>query len=110
MALAVVTLATPGDAASPQSVGSIMQLFATLTFSGSYATGGEAWDPLPLFGGLASAVLAVTLLGEPGYGFEYDKVNKKLKLFSSANTELAAGAYNAAVTGDTNIVAQVFAR
>jgi hypothetical protein len=29
--------------------------------------------------------------------------NSKLKLFSSVNTELAGGAYNAAVTGDQNV-------
>lgn len=80
-------------------VGDMMLLIGTLTFSGSYSTGGDSLD--------LRAILAQTGLGTVdavigharGHGMEYDNTNKKLKLYASANTEHAAAAYNAALTG-----------
>jgi hypothetical protein len=104
-------VATPIGIQNPRAIGDLFTEFYTLAFSGSYSTGGEAWDPLAGMGGPApQTVFMVIVGGGAGYDFEYDTVNKKLKLFSSANTELAAGAYNAALTGDTLVTAQVIAR
>lgn len=87
-----------------------MEMFAVLTFTGSYTVGGDVLDFLPLFGGLASQVITVLIAGGAGNQFEYDKANKKVKGFSAANTELTAAAYNAAITGDTNIIARIVAK
>lgn len=92
------------------SDGSYMTLVCSLAFSSNYATGGDALDFLPFFAGLCSQVLYVEIVGGAGNQFEYDKVNKKIKGFSAANTEIAAAAYNAAITGDTNIIAVVAAK
>lgn len=110
MTLVATPITTAGDTTPVQAMGSLWSAFFGLVFSGSYTTGGEAWDPTPQFPEGIGNILVVDVSGSAGYGFEYDKVNKKLKLFSAANTELAAGAYNAALTADVNLVAQVLAR
>jgi hypothetical protein len=101
----------PGSAEPIMSYGDLWQVLVTLVFSGSYVTNGDALDFTPLLQGPAAGctVLFVDVMGGAGNQFEYDKVNKKLKMFSSANTEAAAAGYNAAITGDVNIVAQVIA-
>lgn len=89
------------------AVGDLWLLEGTLTFSGSYATGGDSLDVQKLVkesGGFGQ-VLAV-LGGIRGHQGEYDNTNKKLKLYASANTEHAAAAYNAALTG--SVVPVVF--
>lgn len=95
-----VTFTPNRDAAQAdvQSAGSIKALVGTLTFSGSYATGGDSLDLGALFkrSGLGK-IFGVT--GFRGYSAEYDPTAKKLKLYSAANTEHAAAAYNAALTG-----------
>jgi hypothetical protein len=85
-------------------------MFVSLAFSGSYVTGGDAFDPTPFFSTGITTVLTVDVAGGAGYGFEYNSASKVLKLFSAAGTELAAGAYPAALTGDTNVIAQVYAK
>jgi hypothetical protein len=86
------------------------------TFSGSYATGGDtlnfaaATNPSFLPDAYPSQVLPemVHVDGMPGGNpaeFVKGTTNliHKLKLFSAANTEVAAAAYNAAITGDGNV-------
>jgi hypothetical protein len=99
----------PGSGETMMSLGDLWTFFVTLTFTGSYVTNGDALDFTPFLQGPAAGttVIAVDVAGGAGNTFEYDKVNKKLKAFSTANTELTAAAYNAAITGDTNIIAQV---
>jgi hypothetical protein len=86
-----------------------------LTFSGSYATGGDTLNlttvtnPSFLSAAGFSTIPTTTDVsfrnGAGGYDFDFvpgtTLANSKIKLFSAANTELAAGAYNAALTGDT---------
>jgi hypothetical protein len=88
-----------GSGASPIALaGGVWLLFGTLTFSGSYATGGDSLDLaryLPAMGTVRQVVGVSTLRGNTP---EFDAVNKKLKLYSTANTEVAAAAYNAALT------------
>jgi hypothetical protein len=91
------------------------KLVIALTFSGSYSTGGDTLNfttmTNPSF--VANANVAkipsvadvVFQNGAGGYDFDFvpgtTLANSKIKIFSAANTELAAGAYNAALTGDT---------
>lgn len=110
MTIVATPIATPGDATPVQAIGNMYQCFLQLTFSGNYSTGGDAFDPTPFFPEGIGGIICVDMNGIAGYGYEYDKVNKKLKLFGAANTELVAGAYNAALTGDTNAICQVFAK
>jgi hypothetical protein len=111
MTIVATPIALPGPANPVSAVGDFWSVFLTLTFSGSYVTGGDAFDPTVFFpGGATTTVLLVDVAGGAGTSFEYDKVNKKLKAFSASNTEVTAGAYNAALTGDTNVVCQVFAK
>jgi hypothetical protein len=72
-------------------------LVGTLTFTGSYATGGDALDLSLYFKriGVGKGIRFVSDIR--GNDPEYDEANKKLKLYASANTEVAAAAYNAAI-------------
>lgn len=91
----------------------------SVVLSGSYSTGGdtlnlngatsaklpgELWSANPAYGKI--------IQGFAGYDAEIVKgtnaTNWKLKLFTSANTETTAAAYNAALTGDTNLMIEVF--
>lgn len=87
-----------------------------LTFSGNYTAGGDtlnlstATNPKFLPAAFPSRVPdQIDVMGSPG-GNAPEAVlgtgpsDNKLKLFSSANNELAAGAYNAAVTADANVL------
>lgn len=88
----------------PQSSGSLFQLIGTLTFSGSYATGGDQITMAAVNTNFET-ILKRSGLGRVlfvhfnrGYTAEWVTATKLLKIWSSANTELAAGAYNAALT------------
>jgi hypothetical protein len=75
----------------------------TITFSGSYATGGDSFTAGSSPSDRAKQIGAGTILAVwgsiRGHSAEWDGAASKLKLYSSANTEHAAAAYNAAVTG-----------
>jgi hypothetical protein len=86
------------------------------TFSGNYTNpGGDTLDFTaatdPNFKNARIPAVApefIEINGNPGgNGAEgipgTTAANGKIKLFSSVNTELAGGAYNAAVTGDVNV-------
>jgi hypothetical protein len=97
MALAITN--PDPHAIQPHAIGDLFLALVTITFSGSYATGGDALDLGALFAPLNPTFSVIVVLGDVrGNDTEYDQVNKKLKLYSSANTELAAAAYNAALT------------
>lgn len=78
--------------------GSLLFLAGTLTFSGSYATGGDALDLGRIFKRIGLGMVLGIATSIRGNEAEYDSVNAKLKLYASANTEVAAAAYNAALT------------
>jgi hypothetical protein len=61
---------------------------STFTFSASYTTGGEAWDPKGLADHPTPAVLPFP---KSGYVFENDPVNKKIKAFYGDNNNAADG-------------------
>lgn len=99
--MAVEFTPTPDHGKDTHVIGDLVLLIGTLEFSGSYATGGDLLDSIQarLKKHGAGHVFAV-LGGARGHTLEYDDTTGKLKVFSSANTELAAAAYNAALTGD----------
>lgn len=74
----------------------------TLTFSGSYATGGDTLAAAALVkriptAGVVREVVPINA-NYRGNTAEYILATGLLKLFASANTEVAAAAYNAALT------------
>jgi hypothetical protein len=81
-----------------QSMGSMFVLVGTLTFSGSYATGGDPLDLTKYFGKVGAGKGIIVTTTARGNEVEYDETNKKIKLWGAANTEVAAAAYNAALT------------
>lgn len=88
-----------GDSATNVALAGGWYLVAgTLTFSGSYATGGETLNIVKLIAQASRARQVIVHGNFRGNDAEYDLTNSKLKLFSAANTELAAAAYNAAIT------------
>jgi hypothetical protein len=83
-------------------LGNAFILLGTVTFSGSYATGGDAFtagkspeDTLKTIG--AGQVLAF-LSSIRGNSPDWVAATRRLRLYASANTEVAAAAYNAALT------------
>lgn len=95
MAIVFTPARLPGDI---QSAGSMLCLAGTLTFSGSYATGGDALDLSRYFKRIGLGMVLCIVGDIRGNGIEYDATNAKIKLYASANTEVAAAAYNAALT------------
>ncbi len=75
----------------------------TLTLSGSYAAGGDSVDLTKLFGSGGSLRRVVSVGAPRGLNLEYDKTNKKIKVFildvtGNAVTEHTAAAYDADLT------------
>jgi hypothetical protein len=73
----------------------------TLTFSGSYATGGDSLPAaslarrIPVAGNVREVVPVTTARGN---SMEYVLATGLIKFYGAANTEVAAAAYNAALT------------
>lgn len=86
---------------SVHSMGDLLALAGTITFSGSYATGGDTFTS----GQTPEDLLARIGLGRilnvditRGITAEWDATAKKMKFYSAAYTEVSAAAYNAALT------------
>lgn len=93
-----------------------VEIFGTLTFSGSYVAGGDTIDWTTIAGQSTSngrvftpsglPVLA-TVAGTTGddYGYVAGTAlnNSKIKINTTSNTELSASGYPARITGDVNI-------
>lgn len=82
--------------------GGVLLLVGTITFSGSYATGGDTFtggkNPEALLKQIGAGRVLAVLTSARGNALEWDPVADKLKVYASANTEAAAAAYNAALT------------
>ena len=84
-------------------------LFGTLTPSGSYSTGGDTLDFTTIAPQLAASQppVQVWIGGSTGDAYSWIKGaalnNQKVKINTASNTELAAGAYPARITGDTSL-------
>lgn len=79
-----------------------VRLLGTLTFSGSYATGGEVPSGL-VPPGTTKAPFFGNVIGKGVYDYKYDLATGKIKVFT-AGAEHAAAAYNAAVTAENGAV------
>lgn len=96
---------TSGDAATSVALASGWYLIVgTLTFSGSYSTGGETLDLSKYIGGGGTMRHVIALADVRGYAAEYDRTNKKLKLWvpnptGPAVAEHGAAAYDTDLTG-----------
>jgi hypothetical protein len=86
-------------------------IFGTLSASGSYASGGDTLDFTTVANqiGASQAPVQVWVGGTTGDTYAFIRAasptlaNGKIKINTASNTELAAGAYPARITGDTNI-------
>ena len=112
MAITATDVSMPGTGEIGEAVGGIWVRPMALTFTGSYVTGGDAWNPLVGWpGATPSTINALMVTGGAGYDYEFQKPTGGLKIFSAAGTELVAGAYPAALTAETvNTVALVYAK
>jgi hypothetical protein len=88
-------------------VGGILVGLVTLTFSGSYATGGEAVDFTTTLGYTNRKPDMMICFGLNGYEYQYDRTNNKIVISTTAAAELGAGAYPAGVSSDTQIRALI---
>jgi hypothetical protein len=112
MTITATDVSMPGTGEITEAVGGVWVRPMTLTFTGSYTTNGDAWAPLTGWpGATPSTIIAIMVTGGAGYDYEFIKASNLLKIYSAAGTELAAGAYPAALTGETvNTVALVYAK
>ena len=111
MTLVATDIPLPGSGSITNAEGAVFVRYMSLAFSGSYTAGGDAWNPLAGWPGSApSQILSVSIDGGAGYDFEFQKPTGGLKVYASSGVEVAAGAYPAALTGDTNTVARVYAK
>lgn len=99
--------------------GKRLHVIGTLTPSGSYAAGGDAFDFVSgLVGVTTNKQPSIVLIeGKAGFAFSYDYANKKVLVFTNtaggANNALGehtAAAYAAGVTGDAIRFYAIFAR
>lgn len=87
--------------------GKRVHVLGTLTFSGNYATNGDAVTLTGLFPGQRSAAEIVGIQSTSGYVYTFDRVNSKILVFQAPATgsnplsQISASAYPAGVTGDT---------
>lgn len=75
------------DAASgtpvPHAIGDRWEIYATLTFTGQYTTGGDAMDPTVILSQVGAGVVdKVDIDDIAGYRCTYDYVNKKVQVWS----------------------------
>lgn len=86
----------------------VTDVYGTLTFSGNYATGGDAFalPAIPGYNTGTEAPINVFVQGISGVEYTYNVSTQKVLVFEQGTAagplpQLAAGAYPAAVTGDS---------
>lgn len=78
-----------------------------IVFSGSYPTGGDTVDFAAVSGLTNRKPDVVTITGQAGYLYQWDKANNKVLVFGGAAaagaafSQFTSGAYSATLTGDT---------
>lgn len=76
----------------------VRETFVNFTFSTTYATNGEAFDPATTYSSMVrGTILAVEVVPKGGWTFDWDATNKKLKAYVSGGTEVT-NAVNLSVT------------
>lgn len=87
--------------------GKRVHVLGTVTFSGSYTTGGDSVSLTGLFPGQRSAAELVKIDGKSGYVYKFDRNNSKILVMQAPATgtnplaEIPASAYPSGVTSDT---------
>lgn len=83
------------------SIGDRWELIGVLTFSSTYAAGGDAMDFSAALSGVGVGTIdKVSIDPVAGYLLGYNYTTKKITVWDPAtNAELANGAYPAAITG-----------
>lgn len=76
-----------------------VRVLGTLTFSGSYVTGGEVPTGITFRGGSTKPPISVKFDNRGTHTFKYDPATGKILAYL-AGAEVAAGAYPAPVTSD----------
>jgi hypothetical protein len=101
MAMAVTP--APDGYAGVHAGSGYMEVFVDIAITGSYTTNGDALDLTTIAkrGGGRGSIMMVLLEELAGYGFRYDRTNKKVIVHSAAGTELTAAAYPAALLGNS---------
>lgn len=98
-----VVLGSVSGSGSPvaHSIGDRWEITGTITFSSTYAAGGDAFDPSSILVGVGVGIIDKVMLESiVQYLLTYDYVAKKIKIWDgNADTELANGAYPGAITG-----------
>lgn len=118
MAVAITAGSTFSDA-----TGQLQYIYAKLTFSDNYATGGEVFDVSTLFSQYKAAPkvpVAIFITATNGRWFGYvpaaTLAGGKIKITTPPAVagvvpdELGAGAYPAGITGDTGIQVKIVCR
>lgn len=85
-----------GTVGVPHPAGSERRVFQTVTFDSSYATGGYPITAANF--GLSTILSLDANTSSAGHGVWFDSVNNKLKVFTTAATEVANAASLAGVT------------
>jgi len=80
-----------------------MRILGTLTFSGSYATGGEIPTGI-IKPGTTKGPLLVAFYGKGDHNFKYDATTGKVLAYAPGGAQLAAAAYPAGVTTDVVVM------
>jgi hypothetical protein len=95
-----MAIAATFDANSPQNISRAFLITGYFTLSGNYSTGGEDLSTIIPGDAVGTRTKARELFCNDlsGYVFGYDYTNNKLKISSTAGTELGAGAYPAGLT------------
>lgn len=95
----------------------IMVVQGRLTFSGSYATGGDPFNFANQFGFTDNSPFYVLIFGIAGFIYQYDYTNNKIFVYcntaggaNAALGEHTAAGYAAGVSGDTVTFVAFFAR
>lgn len=97
-------VATPAAVGPPGGVSadsSYYEIFVDIAMSGNYVTNGDTLDLTGIAkrGGGRGSIIMVLFEPLAGYEFTYDKTAKKMLVYSTAATQLAAAAYPAGLTG-----------
>lgn len=80
----------------PHMWGDKQMFHGVVTFTGSYATGGDAYNPTSLLTQSGVGTIDIVLFDQTlGYGIVYDYTNHKILVYTTAETEFTAGAYSA---------------
>lgn len=80
----------------PHVWGDKQMFHGVVAFTGSYSTGGDAYDPTSLLQQTGAGIIDMVLFDQTlGYGVVYDYTNHKILVYTTAATEFTAGAYSA---------------